>query len=263
MAGGGELSGRASSSQSPSWSQAEDHLPTYKRAVQSYEALIQEFRPKLDISKQEKIDLSLQFIRNNLPDAIKGELQQFAGSRTERTQQSSPEVMALPTYVGKASDIHFIHSIRQCIGGCNLPEKEDEAADYYSQSHALRSLVALNHPLLIPNRADAQKYVDVYLSTIHIAYPFLHKAVLLEQFQRFQAGNHGDPEYQTWLALFSKGHLRISVSNYKVIGFKTLTIPYILYLLSDRIMHLFRTERTRDSVTISDISNRGFTFRES
>ena len=196
-----------------------DHLPAYKRAVQSYETLIQEFRPKLDTSEQETIDLSLQYIRNDLPDASKGELLRFAGSRTERTQRSSPEVMALPTYVGKASDISFIHSIRQSIGGCNLPGKEDEAANYYSQSHALRSLVALTHALLIPNRADAQKYVDVYLSTIHIAYPFLHKEMLLEQFQRFQAGNPGNSEYRPWLALFSKDHLSISISDYKIIGF--------------------------------------------
>lgn len=216
LAGGGVLSRAASSPLSPPWSQAEDHLPTYKRAVQSYEALIQEFRPKLDTPQQEAMDRSLQFIRNDLPDDIKGKLLQSVGTRTEGTQQSNLEVMASPTYVGKASDIHFIHSIRQCIGGCNLPEKEDEAADYYSQSHALRSLAALTHPLLIPNRADAQKYMDVYLSTIHIAYPFLHRAVLLEQFQLFQTGNHGDLEYQPWLALFSKGRLRVSISDYKI-----------------------------------------------
>lgn len=145
--------------------------------------------------------MSLQIIRNHLPDDAKDELLQLAGNRTEGTQQRNIEAMASPTYVGKASDIHFIHSIRQCISGRNPPEKEDEATDYYSQNHAMRSLAVLTHPLLIPSWVEAQKYMDVYLPTIHIAYPFLCKPVLLEQFQRFQAGDHGD---RPWLALFSK-----------------------------------------------------------
>lgn len=65
--------------------------------------------------------------------------------------------------------------------------------------------------------------MDVYLSTIHIAYPFLCKPVLLEQFQRFQAGDHGDPGYRPWLVLlnfiFAIGSYYTSFPHGKDTGF--------------------------------------------
>lgn len=49
LAGAGELSGETASPVSPEFeAKAKDHLPAYTRAIQSYEALIQEFTPKLD-----------------------------------------------------------------------------------------------------------------------------------------------------------------------------------------------------------------------
>lgn len=86
LAGAGELSRETASSVSPeSEAKAKDHLPAYTRAIQSYEALIQEFRPKLDTFQQAAVDISLQIIRNHLPDDVKDELLQLAGNRAEDT----------------------------------------------------------------------------------------------------------------------------------------------------------------------------------
>ena len=107
-----------------------------------------------------------------------------------------------PTYVGKASDIHFIQSIRQCVHG---PGADEEVpAQNYSQTYLSGSLSALTHPLLCPSPAEADQYLDVYLSTIHIAYPFVSKSILLDAFQQFQNGAVHEPEFRPWIAIFSK-----------------------------------------------------------
>lgn len=172
----------------------------HANAVQSYEALISEIRPSLDSAQQAKLDAGLQNIKSQLSD-------------TAKLEQSSPSVVAAPqedyatesspTYVGKASDIHFVHHIRKYVTGHGALDVDDLPTQSYTHYHSLGAFVALTQPPLVPSQAEAEQFLDVYLSTIHIAYPFICKSVLLKEFRRFQAGNHHRPEFQPWLALFS------------------------------------------------------------
>jgi hypothetical protein len=173
-------------------------VPGLSRAVDSYESLIQEFRSCLDGARQSALDASLGEIRRHIPH----QAQQRSREATEATlpAHDSP-VASSPTYVGKASDIHFIHSIRQCVQGPTEPA--GEAAQNYSQTHSPETLTLFKHPVLFPSPSEAEQFLDVYLSTIHVAYPFISKSVLLEAFQRFQAGDINKPEFRPWLALFS------------------------------------------------------------
>ncbi|KAJ5659474.1 hypothetical protein N7507_005925 [Penicillium longicatenatum] len=173
-------------------------VPGLSRAVDSYESLIQEFRSCLDGARQSALDASLGEIRRHIPH----QAQQRSQEATVATPPAhdSP-VASSPTYVGKASDIHFIHSIRQCVQGPTEPA--GEAAQNYSQTHSPESLTLFKHPVLFPSPSEAEQFLDVYLSTIHVAYPFISKSVLLEAFQRFQAGDINKPEFRPWLALFS------------------------------------------------------------
>lgn len=107
-----------------------------------------------------------------------------------------------PTYVGKASDIHFIQSICQCVHGHRTDE--EVSAQNYSQTYVSECLTALTHPLLFPSQTEADQFLEVYLSTIHIAYPFISKSILLDAFQRFQKGEVHEPEFRPWLAILSK-----------------------------------------------------------
>lgn len=175
--------------------------PAYSRAVQSYEALIKELRLNLDSSQQAALDLSLQNIQRHLREATKDEYPPTPSTATITQENNAAE--SSPTYVGKASDIHFIHSIRQCVHG-NSPPDEDAPTRSYSQYHGLESFAALTHPLLVPSQAETSQLLDVYLSTIHIAYPFIYKQALLDEFQHFRAGDYNRPGFQPWRALFSK-----------------------------------------------------------
>jgi len=149
---------------------------------------------------QAKLDADLQNIKSRLPDTAKLEQPSpgaIAGPQEDYATESSP------TYVGKASDIHFVHHIRKYVAGNGALDVDDLPTQSYTHYHSLGAFVALTQPPLVPSQAEAEQFLDVYLSTIHIAYPFICKSVLLKEFRRFQAGDHHRPEFQPWLALFS------------------------------------------------------------
>jgi hypothetical protein len=174
----------------------------------SYETLIEEIRTRLDSSHQAALDLSLQDIRRLVPKNP-AENKQVPDGANAITRVGLATASS-PTYVGKASDIHFIQSIRQCVHG---PGAEEEvSAQNYSQTYVSESLSVLTHPLLFPSQTEADQYLDVYLSTIHIAYPFISKPILMDAFKRFQNGEVHEPEFRPWLAIFSKAP-RSSVSS--------------------------------------------------
>lgn len=181
----------------------QDQLPAYSRAVKSYETLIEEIRARLDSSHQAALDFSLQDIRRLVPPEP-AENEQVPDSANAVTRVGIATASS-PTYVGKASDIHFIQSIRQCVHG----HKSDEEvpAQNYSQTYVSESLTALTHPLLFPSQTEADQYLDVYLSTIHVAYPFISRPILLDAFQRFQKGEVHESEFRPWLAIFSTARI--------------------------------------------------------
>lgn len=177
-------------------------MPAPSRVVESYEKLIQEIRTSLDDAHQAFLDRSLETIRRLVPQDPKGE--QLTDPDSEDSQQDGMAPAPSPTYVGKASDIHFIHSIRQCVQGREDPAAEDALSQNYSQTHVPESLATLKHPLLFPSQDEADQFLEVYLSTIHIAYPFISKSVLLEAYRRFQTRDIHQYEFRPWLAMFSK-----------------------------------------------------------
>lgn len=185
-------------------SSLQEQFPAYSRALRSYEALIQEIRANLDSSRQAALDFSLQDIRRLLPQEPKDEQPTCDGP--EATGILGMPAAPSPTYVGKASDIHFIHSIRQCVHGHRDLTGEDTSPQDSHQSRVLESSTVLKHPLLFPAPAEADQFLDVYLSTIHIAYPFLSKQVLLDAFRRYQKGEAHAAEFRPWLAVLSTSH---------------------------------------------------------
>lgn len=171
------------------------------RTLQSYEALVQEVRATLDSSRQAILDTHLSRIHRQAPVGM-------IDHRPPHSRAvSAPHVNTIvesPTYVGKVSDVHFIHTVQQCIRGRDLLDHEDSASQTYGQTRISESLAALSHPLLIPPRKEATHFLEIYLSTIHIAYPFLCKQTILEEFECLWTEDCLKPENRPWLALFSK-----------------------------------------------------------
>ena len=164
--------------------------------AQSYEALIQDLRAKLDSSSQAAIDLGLSNIRRQ------GSVDNVIGEQDSYTIKAAPEDhgdFESITYVGKASDIHFIHTARRCMQGNGSSDIQS-----YSRMRNSDSLAGWKHTLLLPSREEAVQFLEIYLSTIHLAYPFLHRQTTLDEFEHLWTDRHNKAEYRPWLALFSK-----------------------------------------------------------
>ncbi|KAE8341155.1 fungal-specific transcription factor domain-containing protein [Aspergillus arachidicola] len=175
------------------------HLASYHQTMESYEMLIDDLRSKLDSSDRLALDLNLSKIRRQKPRELA--LGQLPKHGPERHQQSKPSSTTPPSYVGKVSEIHFIRAVHRCMQGSEVSEVTGEPG--YGSPSLSESLVSLNRPLLLPPKEEAYQLLNVYLSTIHIAYPFLSRRQLFEELESLWMKDCDNVEYQPWLALFS------------------------------------------------------------
>ncbi|KAE8168167.1 fungal-specific transcription factor domain-containing protein [Aspergillus tamarii] len=175
------------------------NLTSYHQMMESYEMLIDDIRAKLDASDRLALDLNLSNIRRQKPEDLAHGVLSKHGS--EGHQQSKPSSVTPPSYVGKVSEIHFIRAVHRCIQDPELSELTGEPG--YGSPGLSDHLVSLNRPLLLPPKEKAYQFLNVYLSTIHIAYPFLSRRQLLEELESLWDKDCDNVEYQPWRALFS------------------------------------------------------------
>ena len=88
-------------------------------------------------------------------------------------------------FLGEASDIVFYNAVKQSLhvrspaSNSNFQESPGIAeASYEQHKPAQRPKYELSS--IIPSRATADRYLDIYFSTIHIAYPFLSQKLVEE-----------------------------------------------------------------------------------
>ncbi|KKA24937.1 Uncharacterized protein T310_1016 [Rasamsonia emersonii CBS 393.64] len=179
-----------------------DTLLTYQCIVKSYEALIQNLRPKLENTERAALDLTLTSIHRRLPDDL---AQQIRSQNTEQPAAKKDRKSA--TYVGKASDIHFFNTIRECIReqeAIDLASEDRGGEPCYDQTDIPENPISFGKPLQFPSREEAARYLDIYFSTIHVAYPFLRKATVLAHFERMWSEEEVDEQQdRPWLALLN------------------------------------------------------------
>lgn len=153
-------------------------------------------------AQQAALDLRLQDVRRHWSQNTEEERVLNPTAETAPGSDVAPPPPS--TYVGKASDIYFVRNISQYMRNPEAPDGDNRLVKNYCQTHVSNCLITLKFPIQVPPRDEPEQFLDVYLSTIHIAYPFICKPIMLEAFQRFQAGEHDKGEFGEWLALFSK-----------------------------------------------------------
>ena len=208
-------------------------------------------------AQQAALDYRLQDIRRHWSENTKEE--RLLSPTGETTPGSDVAPSSPSTYVGKASDISFVRNISQYMRNPEAPDGDNRLVQNYSQTHVPDCLIALKFPLQVPSRDEAEQFIDVYLSTIHIAYPFICKPIMLEAFQRFQAGDDDKGEFREWLALFSKAGA--PYFYIRVLWVVILTTSQIPYLPSDRITRPSLMGRTIVPTNTLDILNSPSTSR--
>lgn len=178
------------------------HVPC-SYIVKSYEALIRSFQTKLNEADQAGLDLTLASIRQRLPE----ELGEQVLLETDQQQPNPPTDERSPTYVGQASDLYFFKTIESRMRYNVVDfEGDDLRQPYYDQTEIPVNTTFLGRPLLCPSEEDGLQYLDIYFFTIHIAYPFLPKSLIFEQFLRLRSINIEDRDQynRSMLALLSK-----------------------------------------------------------
>ena len=198
-----------------------DEFQSLSHAVQSYEALVQRLRPTLGPSERAEADLTLEGIRKQLPPdspIMEGESELTLEGVPKHVSSGSPTMEATPaqsrqsavqatspTYLGKASDIRFFNTIREFMRDEESSSGLDQhPAETYDQSHTSWISSAFAKPLKLPSRTSALMYLDIYFSTIHIAYPFLCKPMIFRHWARISKGNFDKVADHSWLALLSR-----------------------------------------------------------
>ena len=178
---------------------ASDETIAVRRIAESYESLIRSVRPKLAASEVALVDVTLASIRKHLPSGPPS-----GAGASSPDYHSIGTVESSPTYYGKASDMRFLNTIRDFVREQEDPSRSGENdEEHYDQSYLSSISPAIGKPLELPTREIARNYIDIYFSTIHIAYPFLCKPTVLRHIQKIWNGDFNEASDRPWLALLS------------------------------------------------------------
>jgi hypothetical protein len=186
------------------------------QAIQSYEKLIASLRLDLKDPSRAAVDLTLAHIRNQLPDDVTSAMEPESNlvttappglpSRDGSSEQTPRQTPKRHRYLGEASDVHFFHVVKQVLGD---KQPSGNAAEHDIQSYDQEEL-SFQTPnghagrLHLPSREVAEKYIDIYFCTIHIAYPFISKSSFMARYENFRNGDFEVGKSSSWLPLLCK-----------------------------------------------------------
>jgi hypothetical protein len=112
-------------------------------------------------------------------------------------------------YLGEASDIRFFNAMKQTLfeSSCNNePQQGDSLCriDSYEQDEVQRQATIDEDQVYLPKRATVDNYVEIYFSTIHIAYPFVWRPGFMETYEKFWQSESLEKLRGPWLSLLCK-----------------------------------------------------------
>lgn len=110
-------------------------------------------------------------------------------------------------YLGEASDVRFFNLVKRALQEENLSEWDDEGMDSYEQDDA-DDPAARVAEVELPSPEVANGYLDMYFSTIHVAYPFIPRSTFMKTYREVREHGVTEDIDISWLAL-----LRMSPSN--------------------------------------------------
>jgi hypothetical protein len=181
-------------------------------AIQSYEKLIKSVRLDLPDSARAAVDLTLSYIRLGLPpDVVRPKAVRNApaatGSPASCPRNASPERSANnQRYLGEASDVRFYHAIKKILqdGDMSNGVPDNDIQSYDQGILHLERQDHYNIDVDLPTKGLADEYINIYFSTIHIAYPFICKPSFIELYDRYWKGDSEVTENSSWLPLMCK-----------------------------------------------------------
>ncbi|KIW86522.1 hypothetical protein Z517_01920 [Fonsecaea pedrosoi CBS 271.37] len=174
-------------------------------AIAIYESLIAYLRKNLSRDECKVVDLRLASIQ--LPNYLAKQTGNDATSVPPSPEQDVAgdcHPTAFRRYLGEASDIRFFHAMESAL--CQQTEfvqQEDNPearVESYEQEGPRQQPLEQNQGSL-PPRAIADSFVDIYFSTIHIAYPFISQPDFRRTYESFWRSDSLEGFRGPWLSL--------------------------------------------------------------
>ena len=135
-----------------------------------------------------------------------------SSAQSHDTPGSSPESQR---YLGEVSDVHFFNLIKQLLQTREVSSVDPSFGfDNYEQEGEMRPGVMTAGTLAeLPGLEEASRFVEVYFSTVHLAYPFLLRSSF-KDLNRFQHPARASPGVdKTELAIFCQSTGNIEPSG--------------------------------------------------
>ena len=219
-------------SPSPSPSQCGTPLPLplplevdrLRSAVAEYEGLLREVAPCLPqpghddvldrlagIGKRVEDALSrLRLVHAHHPSPASTHAVIVPGAET----CSSPTKIA-PRYLGEVSDVRFFNLVESVLQEKSLASAAAVAAavhadggmDSYEQDDPVRTdqiAATCGISIDLPSPETADEFLDIYFSTIHVAYPFIQKPVFMATYRRIRESGSMKDVDTSWIAVLCR-----------------------------------------------------------
>lgn len=185
-----------------------------KIAIQAYDKLVQDTRVNLPENDRAAIDLTLSYIKSHLLPKDVFETIALPSAPSAEPQQPFPSneiiierVKTSQRYLGEASDIKFLHELRQVLGDdetkcdeANMDEQDQENMETYEQEESHRAVIT-RKSLKLPPKALADTYLTIYFTTIHIAYPFVNEILFRRRYDKLYETQSSEELDLPWLVL--------------------------------------------------------------
>lgn len=111
-------------------------------------------------------------------------------------------------YLGETSDIRFFGAMKQVLSECASSRGPYEVnfpgLDSYEQEEIVRDTTLDRHQAFFPTREEADKCLEVYFATVHIAYPFVWQPAFSIRYEEFWRSESLENVQGLWLSLLCK-----------------------------------------------------------
>jgi hypothetical protein len=108
-------------------------------------------------------------------------------------------------YLGEVSDVHFFNLVRRMVlangDGNHEGISNDEGMDSYEQEDPIPQRLLSEVSLELPSPEVAEEYIEIYFTTIHIAYPFIPKSTFIRVYKKLRESSVYEDIDISWLAL--------------------------------------------------------------
>lgn len=182
-----------------------------KAAIGEYDDVVRGIAPMLPEPERGSLEGRLAPISERIHGAM---------SRVRLVGAPSMQVIAAPClksrplphsqrYLGEVSDVRFFNLVERALQERNLVPRSDEGMESYEQDDPVPEDATEGNDVSIelPSPQMADEFLDIYFSTVHVAYPFIPKSTFMRTYRAVRDGGSAKDVDSSWVALLCKSRV--------------------------------------------------------